>query len=159
MIEGLIKEIPNGFTAVGGLVLYIFALRTFICFAEKLQYVHGLGLRFGFTFIADPLGGMEGGRNGFAPSSFYFCCRLKYKKSLEWVGLFFLPGLLFINCKNTQIWPLLVLQEGCLGCPALLAPRWGAGWGAQAGVSSYRQAPCLESQSMLSCRMLAALGC
>lgn len=89
----------------------------------------------------------------------YLAACLKYKKSLEWVGLFFLPGLLFINCKNTQIWPLLVLQEGCLGCPALLAPRWGAGWGAQAGVSSYRQAPCLESQSMLSCRMLAALGC
>lgn len=61
MIEGLIKEIPNGLTAVWGLVLYIFALRTVICFAEKLQYVHGLGLRFGFTFIADPLGGMEGG--------------------------------------------------------------------------------------------------
>lgn len=61
MIEGLIKEIPNGLAAVWGSVLYIFALRTVICFAEKLQYVHGLGLRFGFTFIADPLGGMKGG--------------------------------------------------------------------------------------------------
>lgn len=72
MIEGLIKEIPNGLAAVGGLLSSISALRAFICFAEKLQYAHGLGLRLGFTFIADPLGGTEGGENWVHSLSFLF---------------------------------------------------------------------------------------
>lgn len=72
-----------------------------------------------------------------------------YKKSLERAGLFFLPGLFFINCKNTQIWPLQLMwgSSGCLVQGNGRSMAWAVPRGA--GPQSHRFTPAILQRGSL----------